>query len=117
MEKINIETISLITRKKLRQACLQNAKDFLKHAKKQFKSQNFNLATFFAITSYEECLKVGLLNSFEQKTITAKQFDMFWGSHTSKLLSDHAIIKFSEIKDEKIQQEYALPNLSSHISG
>lgn len=116
MVKINIELISLSTRKKLRQACLTNAKRHLKDANELFKQQKFGPSTFSAITAYEECLKVGLLNSLAQGILTTEQFNKFWGNHSLKFLSDHATIRFSEIKDKKIHQEFVLPNKGSHIN-
>lgn len=85
-------TLTTQNLKNLRKACIKNAEACLELSDKMMGLKKWNIATFFAITSREETLKVALLNSLESKEIDKKKFRKYWIHHQSKLRMANAAI-------------------------
>lgn len=78
----------------LREACLSNAKRLLREADRMLKRKKYAWATFLAITSFEESMKLSLLNLFEAGYLSEKKFNNYWQIHEYKLRSKDARIRF-----------------------
>lgn len=114
--KTTIENATQSTKKAIKKACIENAKFLLKQAEIQFKSQNFNLAIFFAITAYEESLKFSLFNPLESKLLTPQEFNEIWSSHNLKLLSKHSTVMLSVDDNKKVYSKYIIPKKSDYFN-
>ena len=114
MTKSDIRGANKKQRNEIKSACIENAKWLLLQAREQFRVGNYNLSTFLAITSYEESLKYGLLNSRQSKLLSDKEYNNITSCHIDKLLSKYAFIQIL-VDDKKIKQKYTLPKKSEYF--
>lgn len=111
MAKSDISNTTKQFREEVKEACLENSKSLLLHAREQLLKGSYGLSTFLAITAYEESLKYGLLQAYESKLLTSDEYNNFSSFHLNKLLSQYSFIEIS-VQNNKLHQKYTLPGSS-----
>lgn len=80
---------------RLKVACLANASYLLKESNRLLKQGKYSLSAFLAITSFEESLKLGLLNMVGAKYLSELDFQKLWKGHVGKFRSRGTRIRFN----------------------